>query len=144
MIRRLLAAASIAAGLTACGPRDTTPSPTVEPVVVTFEVDGDERFRALLIDPAKIDIARRLLAGQDAPGIPSSRIVHRTGVNTGYAWSLDPADLTFIDETDESCDGSPSDVEDGLVTSDRYCPSGAVVVAIDPAPPGIQPSPVAS
>src|SRR5690349_12736437 len=140
MIGRLLAAASIAAGLAACGAGNATPTPTVEPVVVTFEVDGDERFRALIIDPATIDIARRLLAGQDAPGIPTSRIVHSTGVNTGYTWSLDPADLSFIDETDESCDGSPSDVEDGSLTGDRYCPSSAVVVAIDPLPAGPTPS----
>jgi hypothetical protein len=104
-----------------------------DPVIVTFEVAGDERFKALLTDPADIDIARRLLAGEDAPSIPNGRIVRETGVNEGYSWSMDPADIDFAEVTIEVCDGLPSDVEAGVVTSDRYCPWSAVVIAIDPA-----------
>jgi hypothetical protein len=36
--------------------------------------------------------------------------------------------------TIEVCDGIPSDVEAGVVTSERYCPWSAVVVAVEPAP----------
>lgn len=104
------------------------------PIVVTFEVAEDQRFKVLLTDPADIDIARKLLAGDDAPSIPNGRVVHATGVNTGYSWSLDPNDIEFSDVTTEVCDGLPSDVETGQVTSDRYCPWSAIVVAIDPAP----------
>jgi hypothetical protein len=135
--RRLLATLTLAAlslDVVACGPPTSSPTPSAGPVVVTFEVSGDERFKVLLTDPADIDIARRLLAGEDAPGIPSGRILHDPGVNTGYSWSLDPGDITFTDETDEDCDGSPSDVESGQLSGDRYCPSDAVVVAVDPAP----------
>jgi hypothetical protein len=102
------------------------------PLVVTFEV-VDERFKALLTEPADIDIARRLLDGEDAPSIPNGRVVRETGVNEGYSWSLDPADIDFADVTIEVCDGLPSDVEAGVVTSDRYCPWSAVVIAIEPA-----------
>lgn len=110
-----------------------TPDPDA-PVVVTFEVAGDETFKALLTDPVDIAVAHQLLAGQDAPGIPNGRVVRETGVNEGWTWSLDPADFEFADVTIEVCDGVPSDVEAGLVTSDRYCPWSALVIAVDPAP----------
>lgn len=107
-------------------------APTEDPVVVTFEV-ADETFRALLNDPADIAVAHRLLDGEDAPSIPNGLVLRRTGVNEGWSWSLDPDDFEFADVTIEVCDGLPSDVEAGLVTSERYCPWSAVVVAIDPA-----------
>ena len=116
---------------------DPTAAPTADPsapVVVTFEVAGDERYRILLTHADDIAIARTLLAGEDAPGIPNGLVVRTTGVNTGYTWSIDPNDIEFADMTIEVCDGIPSDVEAGLVTSDRYCPWSALVVAIDPAP----------
>jgi hypothetical protein len=128
-VGRLLALGALLAAA-GCG----TPSGPTEsgPLVVTFEV-VDERFKALLTEPADIDIARRLLDGEDAPSIPNGRVVRETGVNEGYSWSLDPADIDFADVTIEVCDGLPSDVEAGVVTSDRYCPWSAVVIAIEPA-----------
>ena len=133
MTRRLLAAISLAAvWLGGCGAPTGTPNPTPAPVIVTFEVGGDERFKERLTEPTDIEVPRRLLAGEDAPGIPEGRILRETGVNTGYHWSLDPDDIRFTDETDEACDGVPSDVESGALTGDRFCPSAAVVVAIDP------------
>ena len=79
---------------------------------MTFEV-VDERYKVLLTDPADIEIARRLLAGEDVPSIPNGRVVRETGVNEGYGWSLDPNDIEFADVTVEECDGLPSDVETG-------------------------------
>lgn len=118
----------------ACG-ADATASPTPDgPVVVTFEVSEGDRFRVLLTDPFDIAAARRLLAGEEGPDIPNGRIVRETGVNEGWSWSLDPADFEFAEVTIEVCDGLPSDVETGALTSDRYCPWSAVVVAIEPAP----------
>ena len=116
----------------ACG-GDGNASPNADaPVIVTFEV-VDERFKVLLTEPADIDIARRLLAGEDAPSIPNGRIVRETGVNEGYGWSIDPNDIEFGDVTIEVCDGLPSDVEMGIVTGDRYCPWSAVVLGVEPA-----------
>jgi hypothetical protein len=129
LLRALLATAAVAG----CGPGGSA-SPSGGPVVATFEVAGDERYRVLLTDPVDVEIARRLLAGEDAPSIPNGRVLRgETGVNEGYSWSLDPADIDFADVTIEVCDGLPSDVEAGVVTSDRYCPWSAVVIAIDPA-----------
>jgi hypothetical protein len=117
-------------------------SGTSDPVIVTFEVAGDERFRALLTEPADIDVARRLLAGEDVPcgsseeefcSIPNGRVVRETRVNEGYSWSLDPNDFEFAAVTIEVCDGLPSDVESGAISGDRYCPWSAVVIAVDPA-----------
>ena len=108
-------------------------SPSVEaPVIVTFEV-VDERYKVLLTEPADIDIARRLLAGEAVPSIPNGRVVRETGVNEGYSWSIDPNDIEFGDVTIEVCDGLPSDVEMGIVTGDRYCPWSAVVLGVEPA-----------
>ncbi len=135
-----IAALSLA-GLAGCGggggSDDPGASPTVvpdAPVVVTFEVNEGDRFRVLLTERADIDVARRLLAGQDGPDIPNGRIVRETGVNAGWSWSLDPADFEFADVTIEVCDGTPADVESGELTSDRYCPWSARVLAVDPAP----------
>lgn len=125
-----LAAAALATG--ACGGGDGASGSPTGPVVVTFEV-VEERFKALLTEPADIDIARRLLAGEDVPSIPNGRVLRETGVNEGYGWSLDPNDIEFADVTIEVCDGLPSDVETGVVTGDRYCPWSAVVLGIEPA-----------
>ena len=117
--------------LAACGTAGGSPDPNA-PVTVTFEVI-DERFKALLTEPSDIEVARRLLAGEDVPSIPNGRIVRETGVNEGYSWSLDPNDIEFTDVTIEVCDGLPSDVELGVVTGDRYCPWSATVIGVDPA-----------
>ena len=109
-------------------------SPTQGSIVVTFEVNDGERFRVLLIDPVDKAQATRLLDGAEGPDIPNGRIVRATGVNEGWSWSLDPADFEFAELTTEVCDGNPSDVESGDLTSDRYCPWSARVVEIEPAP----------
>ena len=102
--------------------------------MVTFEV-VDETYRILLTDPADIEIANKLLDGEEAPSIPNGRILRgQTGVNDGYSWSIDPASVEFADVTTEVCDGLPSHVEDGTLTGDQYCPWSAEVVAITPAP----------
>lgn len=128
----LAAASVVALAIGACGSGDQASGTPSGPVVVTFEV-VDERFKALLTEPADIEIARQLLAGEDVPSIPNGRVVPETGVNEGYSWSLDPNDIEFADVTVEVCDGLPSDIETGVVTSDRYCPWSAVVLAVDPA-----------
>jgi hypothetical protein len=119
--------------LAGCGTGgDTTPS-SAAGIVVTFEVNEGERFRVLLTDPADQAVANELLAGGEGPDIPNGRIVRDTGVNEGWSWSLDPTDFEFADLTTEVCDGEPSDVESGALTSDRYCPWSARVVEIEPA-----------
>jgi hypothetical protein len=136
MTWRFPAAALLGAiGLAACGAGDASrePGETGGPVIVTFEV-VDERFTALLTDPVDVAVARRLLAGEDAPGIPNGKVLRETGVNTGYSWSMDPNDIEFADVTVEVCDGLPSEVEADAISGDRYCPSSAIVVAIDPVP----------
>jgi hypothetical protein len=133
--------------IAACGGSDGSPSSGASPsgpgasnppsgvargVVVTFQV-GDEQYRILLVDPADIDVARRLLAGEEAPKIPNGLIVRGGdgGVNTGYSWHIDPESVEFAEFTIEVCDGLPSFVEDGSLTGDRFCPWAAEVIAID-------------
>ena len=123
----------------ACGSADeaSPAGPAIAPdapVIVTFELNEGDRFRVLLTERVDIDAARSLLAGVDGPDIPNGRIVHETGVNEGWSWSLDQSDFEFADVTIEVCDGTPADVESGELTSDRYCPWSARVVAVEPAP----------
>lgn len=139
--RGAVLAAGLLAGVlvSACGGNDGSPSadasePADGAVVVTFQVADDQTYRVLLTDPADIDNARRLQAGEDVPSIPNGRVIRdETGVNEGYSWSIDPEDIEFADVTIEICDGVPSDVEAGIVSGDRYCPWSATVVGIEPA-----------
>jgi hypothetical protein len=130
--------AFVAAGCTSpSASRSPSPTASAAPsgsggasVVVTFGV-ADEQYRIELTDPADIAIARRLLAGEEAPSIPNGIVVRGDpGVNTGYSWHIDPASVEFADVTVEVCDGRPSDVEADEITSDRYCPWDAKVVSI--------------
>jgi hypothetical protein len=129
-----LLSALLLAACAAATPSSTPPpsnSPPAIGTVVTFQV-GDEQYRILLTDPADVAIARRLLAGEEAPRIPNGLIVRGGdgGVNTGYSWHIDPASLEFADMTTEVCDGLPSYVEDGSLTGDFFCPWSAEVIAV--------------
>lgn len=120
--------------LAACGDDDDgngTP-PAGEGVIVTFRVAESEEYRIRLTEQEDIDIARKLLAGEEAPTIPNGKVIRGSAdVNTGYSWHIDPNDIEFAEVTMEVCDGIPSDVEKEIVTSDRYCPWSAKVIAID-------------
>ena len=102
------------------------------PVVATFEVAGNERYRVELATPELIDHARRLLAGEPLSAIPIGKVVRDDpGVNKPWSWHIDPATLDFAFVTAEVCDGLPSYVEDQTVTSDTYCPWSAKIVEIN-------------
>ena len=104
-------------------------------MVVTFLVAGSEAYKVRLVEPDDIAVARLLLAGKEAPGIPNGRLVRGvTDVNVGHGWSIDPKDIEFADSTIELCDGTPSQIDRGEFPVDRFCPWTAKVVAIDPAP----------
>lgn len=127
--------------LSPTAPPTASPLPTSKPtaplpegsVIVTFQVEAEE-YRILLTDPDDIEIAQRLLAGEEAPSIPNGEIIRgETGVNTGWSWHIDPVTLEFADITVEVCDGLPSHVEDGTLAGDRYCPWGAQVIDIESA-----------
>jgi hypothetical protein len=107
-------------------------TPRSEGVIVTFRVAGSQEYKIRLTDPADIEIARKLLAGEEAPRIPNGVVVRGDpDVNAGYSWHIDPESVEFADLTTEVCDGLPSDVEQGLIASDRYCPWSAEVITID-------------
>ena len=161
---RLLLAAAIGAAVVACtgapgatptgtpgtdptGSPTATPSasPTASPtgspaqsptggVVVTFDVEG-EQFKILITRAELIAHAQALLAGGTEGAIPNGLIVRgEPGVNAPWTWHIDPDSLEFADMTMEICDGLPSHVEDGTLEGERYCPWGATVVDIQPAP----------
>ena len=146
LVLSLVVAACAAPGTTPGVTPSPSPSPTGEPsrppaaspspsqsVVVTIRVADRETFKVRLTDPEDIRIAYDLLAGKDAPGIPNGKVVRGDpDVNDGYSWHLDPNDFEWADVTIEVCDGMPSDVERGTITSDRYCTWAAKVIAVEP------------
>jgi hypothetical protein len=126
----------LSAMLVGCGGRAPSgqPAPTPPGVVITLRVADAEEYRIRLTDADDIATARKLLQGEAAPRIPNGRVVRGDAdVNVGYSWHIDPDSVEFADTTIELCDGRPSDVERGLITSERYCPWSAKVVAITPA-----------
>jgi hypothetical protein len=107
----------------------TTPSPFP---VATFRVADVETYKIALMTPELVDHAERLLAGEPIAAIPLGTVVRDDpGPNAPWSWHIDPASLEFADITIEVCDGLPSYVEDGTVTSDQYCPWSAQVIAVD-------------
>jgi hypothetical protein len=121
----LAAAVAIAAFVTLAGC-----VPQKNPVA-TFQV-VDETFKIELATPELVQHARDLLAGESVASIPNGKVVRDDpGVNAPWSWHIDPATLEFADMTIEVCDGLPSYVEDGTVTSDQYCPWSAEIVSID-------------
>jgi hypothetical protein len=125
----------LSAMLIGCGGTAPAEQPTAMPagVVVTVRVADAEEYRIHLSDPDDIGIAQKLLAGEVAPRIPNGRVVRgEADINVGYSWHIDPDSVEFADIATEVCDGRPSDVERGLVTSDRYCPWSAKVIAVAP------------
>ena len=127
---------ALCALLAACGGTASSEQPdTPNDVVVTIRVADTEEYRIRLTDPDDIATARKLLAGEVAPGIPNGQVIRGDAdVNVGYSWHIDSASVEFADTTTEVCDGRPSDVERGAISSDRYCPWSAKVVAIAPVP----------
>ncbi|NJL54128.1 hypothetical protein HC928_02430 [bacterium] len=112
-----------------------TPPPAAGGVTVTFRVVQEE-YKIRLTDPADIAIARQLLNGEAAPSIPNGVVVRGdSDVNIGYTWHIDPDSVEFVDVTTEVCDGLPSDVEQGIITSEYYCPWAAEVIAIEDVNP---------
>jgi hypothetical protein len=99
--------------------------------VATFRV-VDETYKIELATPELVQHARDLLAGEEVASIPNGTVVRDDpGVNAPWSWHIDPATLEFAEVTIEVCDGLPSYVEDGTVTSDQYCPWSAEIVSID-------------
>jgi len=126
----------LSAMLVGCGGIAPSGQPAATPggVVVTVRVADAEEYRIRLTDPDDIGTAQKLLAGEAAPRIPNGRVVRgESDVNVGYSWHIDPDSVEFADTATEVCDGRPSDVEKGVITSDRYCPWSAQLVAITPA-----------
>ncbi|HSM37903.1 MAG TPA: hypothetical protein VK838_01115 [Candidatus Limnocylindrales bacterium] len=136
-------AASPLPTLTATPSQLPSPSATASPadsdpidgssVIVTFRVANDEEYRVMLTDPQDVATARSLLAGEAAPSIPNGRVLPGDGgVNAPWGWHIDPGDFEFAEVTTEVCDGTPSMVEAGTVSGERFCPWSAQVVAVDP------------
>lgn len=108
------------------------PTSTDEPVVATFQVH-EETFKVELTTPELEDHARRLLAGEGLSAIPLGLVIRDdAGVNEPWSWHIEPSTLEFAFMTTEVCDGLPSHVEEGVITSDQYCPWSAELVAVEP------------
>ena len=72
-----------------------------------------------------------MLEGEEIAAIPLRTIVDAPSVNAQWSSHIDPATLEFAEVTIEVCDGLPSFVEDGSLTSPTYCPWSAEVIAVE-------------
>ena len=70
------------------------------------------------------------LLGTWRPSWSAAIVRDDPSVNEPWSWHIDPATLEFAGVTIEVCDGLPSFVEDGSLTSDTYCPWSAEVISI--------------
>ena len=122
-------ALTLPALLVGCGDDSTSGGDTSPRAIATFQVTEEhgETFKVELTSPELIDNARKLLAGEEAPGIPVGKVVRGDpdGVNAPWDWHIDPSTVEFADFTTEVCDGLPSDVENDIITSPLYCPWSA-------------------
>ncbi len=99
--------------------------------VVTIQV-VDQTYKVELANPQVLQIAQQLLAKEIPPMIPNGLIVRDSpGPNAPWSWHIDPASFQWAEMTTEVCDGLPSYVEDGSLTSPYYCPWAAEVIAIE-------------
>ena len=70
--------------LTACG-ESVIATPQKEGVVVTFRVADVEEYKIRLTDPADMEIAHKLRAGEEAPRIPNGVVIRGDpDVDVGY------------------------------------------------------------
>jgi hypothetical protein len=98
-------------------------------IVGTFNVVDAETFKVKFTDPADIERAKVVLAGDENPH-PIGRIVYgKSDINAPWSWHL--AEAGWADVSTEVCDGLPSDVEERKLTSEYFCPWGAKLVKIE-------------
>jgi len=103
----------------------------------------DQQFIARIDDPAQVEVARRLLSGQQAHLILIGNVQEGSGgfnvdPRTGreWGWSLAPDSITFSEVAVEVCDATPLYVEENLAewitVVKRYCPwNGDIVGEVD-------------
>lgn len=89
---------------------------------------GPQYFKVRLVHADDISAAFANQNNENNQHVNGKIVRPDPDVNTGYTWHLDPDDLAFVDFSTEVCDGAPSDVESGVLTSDRYCPWSSRVV----------------
>ncbi len=98
-------------------------------VYAEFRV-GNDTFASWIADKAGIEGALALWSGDAAATIPVGLLVWQPiSWNAPWSWYLDPSSVTFAARTAETCDGTPSYVEQsGPSFGNQFCPWTAVLV----------------
>ncbi|NJL17018.1 MAG: hypothetical protein HC938_07310, partial [Nitrospira sp.] len=80
------------------------------------DTDGLPRFVIQLVEPAKIDHARRILAGKEKSRIHLNGTIVKApaAYNPGWRYHLDPRSIDFFEFAVEVCDASIQYVEEHL------------------------------
>ncbi|WP_018353305.1 hypothetical protein [Longispora albida] len=138
IVKKLAAVAALAASVGAAGligPGTASADVSATNYVATISGgSGAWQFKVRLTQKDDIAAAKASLAGTTSQHI-NGKIVRTGGTpdyyNSPYTWFLDPNDVQFVDMSMEVCDGSPSDVEYGILTSDRFCPWTGRVTALE-------------
>ena len=108
-------------------------TPAAIPTAV-ISVDG-EVYRIELIAPGALEGAVALITGESAANIPTGVVVRDDpGPNAPWSWHIDPATFAWAEVTTEVCDGLPTQIQDGVLTGERFCPWSAQLLAIEGDP----------
>ena len=127
--------------------RDCSVPPNTEPAkadcgvrkngaMITFEnvKEHSERFTAWVTEPKFIDESLRLLSTGEQR-VPNLKVEDHTDCDASWSWHVDPVDAEWGDLSIEWCDAIPSYIQanriDWLASGARWCPWGALVVAVD-------------
>lgn len=134
MFRRLLVAALVVVPLLI-----PPPVGAVEPEaqVATIRTSAGS-FRAVITDPAMVELARQELAGGGDAGVPIGPLAWGSGgINRGHRWQV--TELRFADFTIELCDGTARAVDRDtrywVETVGSFCPWSGEVVQLTPLRP---------
>jgi len=131
MSRRLLAPALLVLPLLV-----PTPAVAAEPQAYVATIQTAQgRFRAVITDPAMVELARQELAGEGDAGVPFGPLEWGSGgVNKGHRWHV--TELAFADFTVELCDGTARMVDRDTAywveTVGSFCPWSGEVVKLKP------------
>ena len=136
MFRRLFSTVLLVPALLVPALVAPAPAGAAEPeawVATIRTVEG--RFRAVITDPAMVELARAELAGEGDAGVPFGPLAWGSGgVNHGHRWHI--TDLQFADFTIELCDGTARMVDRDprywIETVGSFCPWSGEVVKLKP------------
>jgi hypothetical protein len=138
----LLSVATVLVGCLGCesdparGGEDEIP----QAVLATFRVEGQD-FKIWVTRGQTIVELYQVLASRSTKTIPRGPILLGPGEgdhNLPWSWHLSPTATIMTDQVDETCDGTPAQVEESLeawLAIGVFCPSNTELISVQVGSP---------